>query len=104
MEKLLVEVAGVKGSWQGKLKEISAVLEDVVTLKKGQLEVSKLNQQQEELHEELKVLSRMLKLRETEIKSLETQLDQVLLLHHDVVICMTMKRGISTLIVALFLS
>lgn len=77
MERLLAEVAGVKGTWQGKLNEITAVVEDVVRLKKGQLEVSKLNQQQEELQEELKVLSRMLKLRETEIKSLETQLAQV---------------------------
>ena len=81
MERLLAEVAGVKGTWQGKLNEITAVVEDVVRLKKGQLEVSKLNQQQEELQEELKVLSRMLKLRETEIKSLETQLAQVRPLH-----------------------
>lgn len=77
MDKLLAEVAGVKGTWQGKLNEISSVLEDVVTLKKGQLEVSKLHTQQEELQEELKVLSRMLKLREDEIKNLETQLDEV---------------------------
>jgi chromosome segregation ATPase len=88
MATLLAEVAGIKGTWQGKLNEISTVLEDVVTLKKGQLEVSKLHRQQEELHEELKVLSRMLKLREEEIRSLQTQLEQVLPLvnHHKAVL------------------
>jgi hypothetical protein len=76
MNGLATELSELKESWKQQQQEMLKGMEDVVALKKGQLELSKLTKQQVELQEELKVLSRMVKLRETEIQTLQTQLEQ----------------------------
>lgn len=58
MAEVVSEMADLKVSWERKLNEVSAGLEEVVALKKAQTEFSQLQQQQVELREELEVLSR----------------------------------------------
>lgn len=77
MAEVVNELAELKVAWERKLSDVSAGLEEVVALRQAQTEFSKLQQQQMELREELEVLSRMLKLRESETQTLQAQLEQV---------------------------
>lgn len=77
MAEVVNELAELKVAWERKLSDVSAGLEEVVALRQAQSEFSKLQQQQMELREELEVLSRMLKLRESETETLQAQLEQV---------------------------
>lgn len=58
MTEVISELADLKVAWEHKLGEVSAGLEEVTELRKAQTEFSKLQQQQNELREELEVLSR----------------------------------------------
>lgn len=106
MTEVVSELASLKVAWEHKLSEVSASLEEVMELREAHTEFSKLQQQQNELREELEVLSRysmllvpvfhaqsarittkagltkscicrMLKMRETETQTLQAQLEQV---------------------------
>jgi chromosome segregation ATPase len=74
---LVSTMEDLKSSFGDKLLELSSGLEDVVALKNRQEEFTRMQQAQDELQEELQILSRMLKQREGEISGLQAQLEQV---------------------------